>query len=151
MPASLSNDHNPSVAGMGEPSIDYGELDREEKMARTQLVVARAMWEESSRKMAQATRRIDQLEETLKSLQDRREPVFPQNNGSDLQNREAGASSGAGGELTKVGKNLQQATEWIVGREGPTVEQVRKDPSFWLNLDVFHANEVLSRSTNGSP
>ncbi|KAJ5279113.1 hypothetical protein N7478_004485 [Penicillium angulare] len=138
---------------MEEPYVDYGELEREEKMARTQLVVARAMWEESSRKMTQATKRIEQLEETLKSLQDRRGTLFPQNTCSDLQNGEVGTPGEASGEPTNLylGKNLQQATEWIVGREGPTMEQVEKDPSFWLNLDVFHANEVLSRSTNVCP
>jgi len=150
MPDAVAHDCNSSVAGREECSIDYWELEREEKKTRTQLVVARAMWEESSRKMTQATRRIDQLEETLKSLQERRGTFLPQNNCSVLQHQQAGALSNTNGEPTKVylGENLKQATELIVGREGPTEEQVKKDPSFWLNLDVFHANDVLSKSTN---
>jgi sRNA-binding protein len=130
--------------------MDDWEWELEEKKTRTQLVVARAMWEESSRKMTQATRRIDQLEETLKSLQERRGISLPHNNGSLLSNKQLGALDNTTGESMKVqlGENLKQATELIVGREGPTVEQVKKDPSFWLNLDVFHANDVLSKSTN---
>ncbi|KAF7587814.1 hypothetical protein BBP40_006695 [Aspergillus hancockii] len=133
-----------SAASEGEDWLrDYRQLEHEEKKTKTQLIVARAMSAEYSRKVTETIKHIDQLEEILKSLRDRRGSLLPHSNCSVSQQQATDTLPGTEVEQTKVhlAHCLQQATELIVGSDGPTLSQLKRDPQFWLNLDVFHGED----------